>query len=165
MITREGGGRESLLLLLLFFFNITCSKIITYVIFCLDFFVTFVGWYLRFVMLLRAGRRFGLASREVSAIAAISPRLQPSTAPSALRSAGRLTPARITMINSCASGWHRRQHIVTMVNSGAGGRNNSRDKSNPPTGDGSPTGRARGCGLRSYAALRLRPQPLAQTTG
>ena len=87
----------------------------------------------------------------------ISPRLQPLTAPSALRSAGRLSPARITVINSCASGWHRRQHIVTMVNSGAGDRNNYRDKSNPPTGDGSPTGRARGCGMRSYAALRLRP--------
>ena len=95
---------------------------------------------------------------------AICPRLQPSTAPCALRTAGRLSPARITVINSCAGGWHRRQHIVTMVNSGAGDRNNSRDKSNPPTGDGSPTGRARGRGMRSYAALRLRPQPLEPST-
>ena len=108
-------------------------------------------------LLLGAGRRFGLSSRAVSAFADISPRLQPSTAPSALRSAGRLPPARITVINSCASGWHRRQQIVTMVNFGAEDRNNSRDKSNPPTGDGSPTGRAWGRGLRSYAALRLRP--------
>ena len=38
-------------------------------------------------------------------------------------------------------------------------------KSNPPTGDGSPRGRARGRCLRFYAALRLRPQPLTQTTG
>ena len=78
--------------------------------------------------------------------------------------AGRLSPARITVINYCASGWQSRQQIVTMVNSGADDKNNSRDKSNPPTGDGSPIGRARGRCLRFYAALRLRPQPMEPST-
>ena len=34
----------------------------------------------------------------------------------------------------------------------------------PQRGDGSPGGRARGRGQRSYAALRLRPQPLEPST-
>ena len=79
----------------------------------------------------------------------ISPRLQPSTAPSALRTAGRLSPARNTMVNSCVSGWHRRQQKVTMVNSCASGWRNSRSKVIPQRGTGARQGERGGvvCGL------------------
>ena len=40
-----------------------------------------------------------------------------------------------------------------------------KQQGDPPTGDGSPPGRARGRGLRSYAALRLRPRQVNTPIG
>ena len=124
------------------FFNITCSKLITYLIFfCLDFFCYLCSVIFKVCYAARGWAPFrAFVSGSAGLTPAICPPLQPSTAPCALRTAGRLSPARNTMINTCVSGWHRRQQKVTMVNSCASGWRYSRDKVIPRRGTGARQG-------------------------